>query len=237
MKLIDRLQYIADEINQGETVADIGTDHGFLPLYLLKTGKSPHVIMADISSGSLNKAAENCRLFNINEDYELRLGNGLEVLEKNETDTVVIAGMGGQLIRDILASDIDKTNSIKRFIIQPRNKSGVLRLWMKKNGLKSVKEGLVREGKFICEILTVETGFRPCENAEWSPEYDYPELLLDNDFEITGDYLEYKLKFEELIYSGITEGKDVPEEKKMMSRNKIEHLKHLIREMKDHENK
>ena len=61
MKLTPRLQVIANEIQQGETMADIGTDHGFLPLYLWEKGISPQVIMADISRGSLEKAAENCR--------------------------------------------------------------------------------------------------------------------------------------------------------------------------------
>ena len=74
MKLTPRLQKIADEIKPGETMADIGTDHGFLPLFLWEQGISPQVIMADISKGSLDKAAENCRLLAPDTDFDLRTG-------------------------------------------------------------------------------------------------------------------------------------------------------------------
>lgn len=77
MKLSERLQLIADEINKGETMADIGTDHGFLPLYLLETGKCPHVVMADISSGSLKKAEDNCRALHPEREYESASGQRL----------------------------------------------------------------------------------------------------------------------------------------------------------------
>lgn len=108
MKLSDRLQLIADEINIGETMADIGTDHGFLPLYLLDSGKCPHVIMADISPGSLKKAEENCQLYDKTREYDLRLGNGIDVLADGEVDVVAIAGMGGLLICDILGWNLKK---------------------------------------------------------------------------------------------------------------------------------
>ena len=97
MKLTPRLQTIADEINPGETMADIGTDHGFLPVYLWENKISPNVIMADISAGSLAKAEENCRAFFPDREFDLRLGNGLEILQPGEVDAVVMAGMGGIL--------------------------------------------------------------------------------------------------------------------------------------------
>lgn len=230
MKLIDRLQYMADEIRQGETVADIGTDHGFLPLYLLQTGKSPKVIMADVSAGSLAKAEENCRIFHAKGDYDLRLGSGLEVLENGEVDVAVFAGMGGQLIRELLAFDPKKTQSIKRFILQPRNKAGLLRLWLAENGMKIVKEGVVREGKFVCEILTVETGHEVNPGIEWSPEFDYPHMIIENGNEATSDYLRIKLDFEKRIYEGLLEGRDVPEARKQIARQKIEQLEKLMEE-------
>ena len=227
MKLIERLQYIADEINIGETVADIGTDHGFLPLYLLQTGKSPKVIMADISEGSLAKAEENCRIFKAEGSYDLRLGSGLEVLDYGETDVAVFAGMGGQLMRDLLANDIRKTKSIKKFILQPRNKAGVLRLWLEKNGIKIIKEGLVREGRFICEIITAVTGYEEQPGLTWSPDYEYPDLLMDSEQNILRDYLDYKLEFENRIYGEMLQGNDVSEIKLSRARNKIEKLNRM----------
>ncbi|MBR5230415.1 MAG: tRNA (adenine(22)-N(1))-methyltransferase TrmK, partial [Firmicutes bacterium] len=81
VKLTPRLQKIANEIKAGETMADIGTDHGFLPIYLWEEGISPNVIMADISRGSLDKARDNCRMLHPEQEFDLRLGSGIEVLE------------------------------------------------------------------------------------------------------------------------------------------------------------
>lgn len=137
-------------------MADIGTDHGFLPVYLSENGISPHVVLADASSGSLDKARENCRKEAPDAAFDFRLGNGLEVLSSGEVDVVVIAGMGGILIAEILAADPKKTRSFGRFILQPRNNIGRLRAYLLSHGFVIVKEQLVRERKFICEILTAE---------------------------------------------------------------------------------
>ena len=93
IKLTDRLQVLADQIKQNETMADIGTDHGFLPIYLWENEISPKVIMADISPGSLEKARVNCYENYPNEKFDLRLGNGIQILENGEVDAVVIAGI------------------------------------------------------------------------------------------------------------------------------------------------
>lgn len=157
MILTDRLQMIADEINTGETMADIGTDHGFLPIYLWENRICPKVIMADISRGSLDKARDNCAMLYPGEVFDLRLGNGLEVLEDGEVDTVVIAGMGGILMTQIMSADINKTMSMGKYVLQPRISSGRLRHWLLSNGFSITGDRLVREGRFICNIITAIT--------------------------------------------------------------------------------
>ena len=106
-KLTPRLNLIANEILPGETMADIGTDHGFLPLYLWEQKICPKVIMADISKGSLQKARDNCKTAYPDVDFDLRLGSGIEVLETGEVDVVAIAGMGGLLMTEILGVDLN----------------------------------------------------------------------------------------------------------------------------------
>lgn len=155
--LTDRLQMIADEINTGETMADIGTDHGFLPIYLWENRICPKVIMADVSKGSLDKARDNCNMLYPGEAFDLRLGNGLEVLSDGEVDTVVIAGMGGILMTQIMAADMAKTMSIKKYVLQPRISAGKLRQWLIANGFSITGDRLVREGRFICNIITAIT--------------------------------------------------------------------------------
>lgn len=185
-------------------MADIGTDHGFLPLYLLETGKCPWAVMADISAGSLKKAEDNCRMLHPGREYDLRLGSGIDVLKDGEVDVAVIAGMGGLLIADILEWNLAKSRSIKRYILQPRNNAGRLRHWLADNGFTITKESLVREGKFICEILTVNSGAPKADAAEpYSAAFDYPESLLDEPNHLTREYLEKKLTVEENIYKNI----------------------------------
>lgn len=235
MKLSDRLQLIADEIHYGETMADIGTDHGFLPLYLLAEKKCPKVIMADISSGSLKKAEDNCNLFQPDGNYELRLGNGIDILEDGEVDVVAIAGMGGNLIADILEWNLAKSRSIKRYILQPRRHVGKLRHWLACNGFKIVKESLVEEGKFICEILTVESG--PAEaglQKEYGPEDDYPDTLLTFKNPLTEEYLNRRLTLERFILDNIETNSQNVEEESPRCKARIAQLESLITRLGEH---
>lgn len=155
IKLSDRLNIIADRITEGETMADIGTDHGFLPIYLKTTAKSPKVIMADVSKPSLDKARSNASEFDeFSHEMFFRAGDGLTVLKKGEVDTIVIAGMGGKLIQSIMDDDIEHTLSFKKFILQPRIGQGHLRKWLTDNKFKIIYEDLVYEGDYIPEIIT-----------------------------------------------------------------------------------
>ena len=135
-------------------MADIGTDHGFLPLYLWEKGISPKVIMCDISEPSLAKAKGAAGSYQFGSELSFRAGDGLRVLDSGEVDDIVIAGMGGLLIVDILSDDMNKTMSFKKYIFQPRNNSGRLRYWLVSHGFDITRNQLVREGKFICEVIT-----------------------------------------------------------------------------------
>ena len=241
MKLSERLQYIADEIQKGETMADIGTDHGFLPLYLLEKRKCPKVIMADISPGSLKKAEINLKLVKPKDCYDLRLGDGIDVLSDGEADVVVIAGMGGLLISDILEWNLHKSRSVRRYILQPRNNPGKLRHWLCLNGFSIMKEGIVREGKFLCEIFTVESGEKPVwtENhpaPSYCAEFDYPDSLLDYNSPLLEEYLSRHLETECKILDRITENAKNVQQQGALVRQRIDRLSVLIeRRRKNHE--
>jgi tRNA A22 N-methylase len=150
-------------------MADIGTDHGFLPIYLWQCGMCDKVIMTDVSRGSLSKAMADAEAAEPGHHFDFRLGNGLEVIEAEEVDDIVIAGMGGELIRDILSKDLAKTRTFKKFILQPRSRSGVLRYWLDANGFGIAEESIVEEGPRVCEIITavpLEYGGKQQEAAE-----------------------------------------------------------------------
>ncbi|MBR0457506.1 MAG: SAM-dependent methyltransferase [Firmicutes bacterium] len=216
--LTDRLQMIADEIKQGETMADIGTDHGFLPLFLWENGISPSVIMCDISEPSLAKAKAAAGAYQFGQELDFRAGDGLKILRSGEVDAVVIAGMGGLLIRDILAADIEKTVSFGKYIFQPRNNAAHLRYWLVSNGFRIIKNQLVREGKFICEVITALPP-KPSENGDMGlsdtlpspddPCWDLPEDLMSSQPDLAREYAAVKLGIEQKILEGMHRSSNV----------------------------
>ncbi len=201
--LSERLSVIASQTGSGETMADIGTDHGFLPLFLVSSGKCPFAVVADVSEGSLAKARQNIALAGFAADdprFSLRLGDGLSVIERGEVDNVVIAGMGGALIRDIILEDVYKSYTVKRFILQPRKAPGRLRHGLLEAGFSIDRELLAREGRFICEILVVS----PPDDTRFGAPYDgpgpdsieleAPESVFDLNGDLAAEFFRRKLE-------------------------------------------
>ena len=117
----NRLMTIADMVSRKGIFLDVGTDHGYLPIYLIKNGKIDKAIASDVSKGSLSKAIEEVKKEKLQDKIETRLGSGLMVIkEDDKLDTVVLAGMGGILISELIA---EKLEYIKKadieFIVQP----------------------------------------------------------------------------------------------------------------------
>lgn len=98
MQLSIRMQAVADMVTPGGKVADVGTDHGYVPIYLIEQNKAFHAIAMDVRKGPLARAGENIVRFGCSGRIETRLSDGLERLEPNEADTVIIAGMGACLL-------------------------------------------------------------------------------------------------------------------------------------------
>lgn len=151
--LTGRLEALALQIEPGETMADIGTDHGFLPITLFTQGICPKVILSDVSEKALARARRHGEnVLGLSEE-NYRTGDGLAPLNPGEVDVVVLAGMGGILMSTIMAADLAKANTISKFIFQPRNHPEVLRRWLIEHRFSIVRESLVRERRNICEII------------------------------------------------------------------------------------
>lgn len=167
--LSPRLAALAQLVIRGEPMADIGTDHGLLPLHCLKAGLVPHAVLTDIGKGPLERAAKTMSALDPREySYSLRLGAGLAPLEAGEVSTVVLAGMGGELMAEILGEYPEKTASAKLLVLQPRTKSGSLREWLWENGYAVGNEMLVRERGLLCQIFTASKG---CQEP-----YEFPDI-------------------------------------------------------------
>lgn len=228
--LSERLKTIADLIPYEETMADIGTDHGFLPVYLIETGRSPNAIATDISEGSLQKAIDFAKGKKLDNMLSTRRGDGLDVIGKAEVDNVIIAGMGGILISDILGKDIEKAKSFKRLILQPRSKIGFLRKWLRDHNFTIERETLVKELDKICEIIVAI----PYE--EFHDEF--PFSIVNSSNKYTLEYLETHLKKNTMILDTIIREKSTTK-KVLQIEDRIRHISNLIElykaERREHE--
>ena len=158
MKLSIRLQAIADMVPCGAKLADIGTDHAYLPLYLIKQGKISFAVAGEVNRGPYDSAKNMLRKMNCHEKISLRFGNGLKVVREGEVDTVVIAGMGGSTMIDILSAQTNVTESLKTLILQPMIASGSVRRWLVENGWTIQREALAKEDSILYEIILARQG-------------------------------------------------------------------------------
>ncbi len=163
--LTPRLQTIVGFVENADSVADIGCDHGLACKALIEQGRANKVIACDSSEPSLDKARRLMEESGLFGRVETRVGDGLSVLARGEADTVVIAGMGGLLIRDILSAQPEKTRAVKRFVLAPNRSEFELRQYLNENDIAIVDESLAKDnGKFYQVICAAPGGALPEED-------------------------------------------------------------------------
>jgi tRNA (adenine22-N1)-methyltransferase len=159
MKLTPRLAALAELVPHGSIVADIGTDHAYLPVYLVQERGCRLVVASDISPGPLALARETVAAFNCLHKIDLRLGNGLQVLRADDAiETVVIAGLGGRSIAALLEEGREQLRQAQRLILQPMQDAALLRLYLAGHGFALLQEALVLEGSRLYEIIMAAPG-------------------------------------------------------------------------------
>lgn len=153
-----RLLKCAEMISHGTKVVDVGTDHAYLPIYLCLNKKISHAIASDLREGPLKNAKSNIKSFNLENMIETRISDGLKNIEETEIDEVIIAGMGGNIIVNILEECTWKNKIGKRFILQPMKYESNLRKYLSKNGYEIEKESAVMcMGKIYTVIKALYT--------------------------------------------------------------------------------
>lgn len=159
MHLGKRLNCLAFYVPENARLADVGTDHAYLPIYLVKNKKIDFAIASDIVIGPCKAASRSIEKFNLQQKISVRQGDGLASIAKGEIDTVVIAGMGGGSIVDILNKGCDVLVEVQTLILQPMSDSFILRKWLCKNNWVVIEEDLVNEANKLYEVIVAEKGF------------------------------------------------------------------------------
>lgn len=165
IELSHRLKTIASYIPSQMHVADIGGDHAFLLLSLAEQGRLRKGIVGEKNNGPFQVALKNVAQQGYASIIDVRLGDGLDILHTEEVDVIVIAGMGGMLIRQILEAGKEKLIGIKRLILQPNNASFLVREWLIEHHYKLIHETIVEENEILYEILIAD--FDDKEDAQY----------------------------------------------------------------------
>lgn len=174
MNLTDRLLKVASLV-KGKKIADIGTDHGYLPIFLLENNIIDYAVCSDVKKGPLANAEKNIKKYGFENKTRLCLADGLSGIMPNECDTAVIAGMGGEMITHILQEGIP--DGIEKFVLQPMRNIDVLRRKIHSLDMKITGENLVKEKDKFYIIICAEKGIEKF----WSNEQYIVSPFLRND--------------------------------------------------------
>ena len=212
MELTARLQAIADQVPYGSVLADIGTDHAYLPVRLLLDGQINRAIAADLREGPLANARETAAQYNVTDRISFRLCDGLTDIQAGEADVIAIAGMGGETIAGILAAAPWTRNC--KLLLQPMTSFRELRFWLQTNGYLIEKETIAREGNRLYTLWSVIGGaMRPLSPGElW--------VGVQSDDPLRSDYLRHMItKLERTLHGH--QAANIPNEAEITSLQEI----------------
>lgn len=165
-----RLLCAASMVRRGGTLADIGTDHAHLPVWLIQNGVCEKAIAADIGEGPAAAARRTVQEAGLADCIEVRVGDGLSVLRSDEATEIVIAGMGGETIIDILsAAPWLKDGADRRLVLQPMTKTVELRAWLYQNGFSIAEEHLIKDGRHLYCVMAAKFSGAPMPASPLAP--------------------------------------------------------------------
>lgn len=216
-----RIEFIVSNLEKVTTLADIGTDHGYVPLLALRNELCEKAIACDINKEPLAKGKLNAILEGIDDKIEFRLGNGFEPLNINEVEEVVIAGMGGNLIRDIIQKDLSKVASCNYLVLIPAQNPEVLREYLYKNDFEVITEDLCFDEGIYYELFKVRKAEGQATELD-SIYYEISPMLLRSKHPLMKDYIDYKIDEYNRILGFITDDSESAIKRKAEVSEKIE---------------
>lgn len=227
MELSKRLNWILEKVDKCETIIDVGTDHGYIPIKLIKDNIASRVIASDINKEPLEKARINASLDGVIEKVDLRLGGGLKTLKSKEVQGIIIAGMGGNLIRDILEADLDKVKDVDYLVLQPAQNPEVLREYLYTHEYEIIDEDIcLDEGKYY-ELFKVKYKKNNITKLE-DVFYEISPVMLKKRTETLKSYIEDKVEKNNKILNFINDDTEHAKERKKQLIRKNEILEKFL---------
>lgn len=196
---MNRLNCIKNMVDKCKTVADIGTDHGYVAEMLLSENICKNIIASDLNEGPLKSAIKNLSKASLSSRCSFRLGNGLEVLKEKEAETIIIAGMGGDLISEIIENNKSIAMSADYLILQPMTAVNNLRKYLFNNGFKIVDENIVKEQHFYFIIKAKKGSTEEQDNIY----EEISKILLQKKEPLMVEYINKVLHTNEKIISSL----------------------------------
>lgn len=222
-----RLQSVAELVPACQIMADIGTDHAYVPLYLLQTGRIQQAVASDIHRGPALRAKENCLNEQAADVVSVRVGPGLLTLSPHEVEGAVIAGMGGLMICSILEEGAHIAETMDWFVLQPQNHVGDLRQWLAEHEYMICQERLASEKNYIYQVLLVRHGkmslISPIEKETGLLLYRWQEPLFV-------DFLRILIHKQAIIIESVDENRtnEINRKKKEVALQKKKRLEEIL---------
>lgn len=200
IELSKRLQAVADMVTPGLRLADVGTDHGYIPLYLVSQGIIPSAIAMDINKGPLSKAKEHIEEMGLSDKIETRLSDGLAAVSSEEVDVMITAGMGGGLVIHILSAEKETADGLKELVLQPQSEIMKVRAYLCEQGYRIIQENMVYEDGKYYPMMKVVKG----EPEIYTPEeLEFGKCLLQEKHPVLKQYLMWEVTHQEEILEAL----------------------------------
>lgn len=229
MKIPGRLLEVASYVIANESMADIGSDHALLPCYLVSQGMCPRAIIGELTNGPYQRACRVIKERGLAQLIEVRQGDGLEILWPGEVSTLVLAGMGGRTITNILESAGSKVESFKRLVVQPMNALPLVRSLAGYKGWIIEQETVVKDEDYYVTIVMRPKRGKTCIYKDLELELG-PIILERNEEPIIRDYLSFSLhKMASIIAQIPEQGGERAQQVKLLYQNRKQELEEILK--------
>lgn len=225
VKLSKRLSALAEMVTPGSRLADVGTDHGYIPVFLCQTEVIPSAIAMDINKGPLERAKTHIAEYHLQSRIQTRLSDGLHKLLPGEADTILIAGMGGGLVQKILSEGGQALEGVSELILQPQSEIPQTRCFLRKHGFVIVDENMIEEdGKFysMMKVHKLDGKAHALGDKMQELEDQFGPVLLKNRNPVLMIWLERELKITENIFLRLAEQSEKQPINEKLTRRQME---------------